>query len=71
MDYSCKNYTEQGGEKTVIGGILEFKPGAKIIGPLENQADSTAATVSALKDDLNALLAKLKEVGLMAADEET
>lgn len=35
----------------------------------ENQADSTAATVAALKDDLNALLAKLQDAGLMAADE--
>ena len=34
----------------------------------ENQADSTASTVAALKDDLNALLAKLKACGLMAAD---
>lgn len=34
----------------------------------ENQADSTASTVAALKDDLNALLAKLKACGLMAVD---
>lgn len=33
-----------------------------------NQADSTATTVAALKDDLNALLAKLKTAGLMEAD---
>ena len=32
MDYNAKNYTEQGGEKTVIGGILEFAPGAGIHG---------------------------------------
>ncbi|MDD3881777.1 MAG: head fiber protein [Eubacteriales bacterium] len=34
----------------------------------ENQADSTASTVAGLKDDLNALLAKLKACGVMAAD---
>ena len=36
--------------------------------PAANQADSTATTVAALKDDLNALLAKLKTAGLMEAD---
>ena len=25
MGYNTKNYTEQGGEKTVIGGTLEIK----------------------------------------------
>lgn len=32
MGYNAKNYTEQGGEKTVIGGTLEILPGAKVIG---------------------------------------
>lgn len=36
--------------------------------PAANQSDSTATTVAALKDDLNALLAKLKTAGLMEAD---
>lgn len=36
--------------------------------PAANQADSMATTVAALKDDLNALLAKLKTAGLMEAD---
>ena len=30
MSNNTKNYTEQGGEKTVIGGELEILPGAKI-----------------------------------------
>ena len=34
-----------------------------------HQADSTASTVAGLKEDLNALLAKLKASGVMAADE--
>lgn len=31
MNYNAKNYTEQGGERTVIGGVLEFEEGAKIV----------------------------------------
>ena len=73
MSYNTKNYTEQGGEKTVIGGTLEFTADAKVVNfpagsitPAATQADSTASTVSALKEDFNALLAKLKAAGLMA-----
>jgi hypothetical protein len=71
---NVKNYTEQGGEKTVIVGELlittegkltfdgvEFKPSAL-------QADSTAADVPELVADFNALLAKLKAAGLMASE---
>lgn len=32
MSYNTKNYTEQGGEKTVIGGMLEIKEGASVTG---------------------------------------
>lgn len=163
MSYNSKNYTEQGGEKTVIGGTLEIKEGASVTGlsadPLlvateetlggvkaatagesdtvevkigedgklyvqalaaataedlggviaeesaegdtvevkigengklyvpayptdatesvsglvkiaANQADSIAEDTAALVTDFNALLAKLKAAGLMAADEE-
>ena len=68
MSYNTKNYTEQGGEKTVIGGTLEIKEGASVTGlPIaENQADSTATDVAGLVADFNALLAKLKAAGLMA-----
>ena len=70
MSYNTKNYTEQGGEKTVIGGVLEIKEGASVMGlpVLENQADSTATDVAGLVTDFNALLAKLKAAGLMEAD---
>ena len=73
-DYNAKNYTEQGGEKTVIGGTLEILEGASVTGfpssftPAENQSDSTATTIAGLVVDFNALLAKLKAAGLMAAD---
>lgn len=30
--YNAKNYTEQGGEKTVIGGVLEIQDGAEVTG---------------------------------------
>lgn len=111
--YNAKNYTEQGGEKTVIGGTLEIAADATVIDPgnhcsggtytlpaataetlggvkvgsglrisdgvlsaddqvtpAENQADSEATTIAALKEDFNALLGKLKAAGLMEADAE-
>ncbi len=74
MSYNTKNYTEQGGEKTVIGGTLEIKEGASVTGlpsaftPAANQAASTAVDVAGLLTDFNALLAKLKTAGLMAKD---
>lgn len=74
MSYNVKNYTEQGGEKTVIGGTLEITEGATVTGlpsipKAENQADSTATTIADLKSDFNDLLSKLKESGLMEQDE--
>ena len=69
--YNTKNYTEQGGEVTHIGGKLIFDKDAKIEGafaPAENQAASTATQVSGLKSDFNDLLMKLKEAGLMMPD---
>ena len=68
MSYNTKNYTEQGGDKTVIGGTLDVLQGATVTGlPLAaNQADSVATTVAGLVIDFNALLAKLKTAGLMA-----
>ena len=70
MSYNAKNYTEQGGEKTIIGGILEIKEEASVTGlPFAiNQAASTASTVAGVKEDLNALLLKLKDAGLMTPD---
>ena len=68
-----KNYSEMGGNKLVIGGEIEVKDGAIVTGmlttPADNQAASTASTVAGAVADLNALLAKLKTAGLMAADE--
>ena len=69
--YNTKNYTEQGGEVTHIGGKLIFEKGAQVEGafaPAENQAASTATQVNGLKSDFNDLLMKLKEAGLMQPD---
>ena len=72
MSYNAKNYTEQGGETTHFGGKVIFEEGCEVSGvpftPAENQAESTADTVTALKTDFNALLAKLKAAGLMIPD---
>lgn len=66
------NYTEQGGEKTVIGGELDIlgklSLGGGEIKQAENQAASTATTVAGIVTDFNGLLTKLKAAGLMAAD---
>ncbi|AHM57244.1 hypothetical protein EAL2_c19630 [Peptoclostridium acidaminophilum DSM 3953] len=71
---NVKNYTEQGGEKTVIGGVLEIAEGGQIVGlpsdftPAAFQADSSASTIAGLVVDFNALLAKLKVAGLMVSE---
>lgn len=70
---NVKNYSEQGGEHWVVEGELEIVAGGKLtfegkeLKPAENQADSEATTIAALKDDFNALLEKLKAAGLMGS----
>ena len=72
-EYNAKNYTEQGGDVTHIGGQLVFEEGASVEGlpssftPAANQADSEATTIAGLKEDFNTLLAALRTAGLMAA----
>ena len=72
---NIKNYTEQGGDKWVVGGTLEIGGegqlilGGKSIAPAAHQADSTATTIADLKTDFNALLAKLQATGLMAGSD--
>lgn len=75
MNYNAKNYTEQGGDVTHFGGKVIFEEGCEVEGnsftPAANQAASTATTIAQLKDDINALLTKLKTAGLMEADAES
>lgn len=66
MNYNGKNYTEQGGEVTHIGGKVVFDEGAEL---MPNQAADTAGTTASLKAALNSLLVKLKNAGLMTGDE--
>ncbi|QRN84843.1 Head fiber protein [Clostridia bacterium] len=74
MGYNTKNYTERGGDKTVIGGELAVTVEGKItfdgteLKPAAVQADSAATEVAGLVVDFNALLAKLKTAGLMASE---
>ena len=65
-----KNYHTDGGDRLVIGGVLEFGDGASVenFPGAENQAASTASDVSGVRDDLNALIVKLKEAGIMTPD---
>ena len=65
-----KNYHTDGGDRLVIGGVLEFGDGASVenFPGAENQAASTASDVSGVRDDLNALIVKLKEAGIMTLD---
>lgn len=69
-----KNYTEQGGERTVIGGELDITSDGKLtfagieMKPAVMQADSTASTIAGLAADFNALLAKLKNAGFMVSE---
>ena len=70
MSYTTKNYTTDGGDKTVIGGTLDIKEGAVLLGlpQADYQADSTATTIAELVTDFNVLLAKLKAAGLMKTE---
>ena len=74
-EYNAKNYTEQGGDVTHIGGKLVFDEGGSVEGldipgvePAKNQAASTATNATNLAKDFNALLTKLKNAGIMVAD---
>lgn len=77
-DHVSKNYNTDCGNRTVIGGVLEFEDGAEVrnmpagsgsaAGVAANQESSTATAVAGLKNDFNALLVKLKNAGIMTPD---
>ena len=81
---NCKNYLADGGDRLVIGGTLEVLDTATVTGlqsgyateqtvgsvyQAPNQAESAATTISDLTSDFNALLQKLKDAGIMMADQ--
>ena len=70
MSYNAKNYTEQGGEVTHIGGKLVFEEGGSIAGfpGAANQEPVTGNQVKDVKDAVNALLIGLKNAGIMVPD---
>ena len=49
MSYNTKNYTEQGGEKTVIGGTLEIKEGASVTGLTSTAAPASETALGGVK----------------------
>lgn len=49
MSYSTKNYTEQGGDKTVIGGTLEIKEGASVTGLTSTAAPASEVALGGVK----------------------
>ena len=79
---NTRNYAAHGGNEWVIGGKLTFLPGATVEGadtlfgavPGETVKppyipDSKATTTAALREDFNKLLATLRSVGVLAAEE--
>lgn len=48
-EYNAKNYTEQGGERTVIGGTLEIKEGASVTGLTSTAAPASANALGGVK----------------------
>ena len=70
-EYNVKNYTEQGGDVTHIGGRLIIEPEAIVEGlpnpfhPAMHQQNSEAVELSQLRYDFNELLYKLRNSGVM------
>ena len=69
MSYNAKNYVEQGGDVTVVGGELNIAAGGKIskagtqanhIADIANDANGTVIATA-----VNAILAALEGVGIL------
>lgn len=79
----AKCYFAHGGNELVIGGKVTVLPGAVIegiensmssvegISQAEGMLNSTATTVSGLREDFNKLLDALREAGLMERESAT
>ena len=64
-EYNAKNYTEQGGDVTHIGGKLVYDNGLL---PNMSTAAVNSDQVSKVRTTLNELITNLKNAGLMVAD---
>lgn len=69
-EFNTKNYTEQGGDVTHIGGALVFDEGARITGfpGAANMTPKTTNTAADIRADLNALILAMKNAGIMIPD---
>ena len=69
MSYNAKNYTEQGGDVTHIGGKLVFD-GDNGGGLLQNMSTEAVQSdsVAKVRTTLNSLITQLKNAGLMVGD---
>lgn len=69
MSYLDKDFNDFGRDILHVGGQIEFGSSAKVTGGIvKNQAASTAGSYTAVKEDFNALLIKLKNAGIMVPD---
>lgn len=75
MGYNTKNYREQGGEKTVIGGEVILAADCTITDerpcPIPYIPASGASTAANAVKDLNVLIGHLKEAGLVEPEVPT
>lgn len=67
--FNTKNYNTDNGDKTVIGGVLEFEDGAQVenFPGAANVADTTG-NAQANAGVIKAMLVALKDAGLMVGD---
>ena len=70
MSHVTKNYNTDGGDRTVIGGVLEFTEGAQVRGfpGASNMTPKTTNTAADIRNDLNTLILNLKNAGVMIPD---
>ena len=70
MSHVTKNYNTDGGDRTVIGGVLEFAEGAQVKGfpGASNLTPKTTNTAADIRYDLNTLILNLKNAGVMIPD---
>lgn len=68
-EYNAKNYTEQGGEKTVIGGTLEILEGASVTGLTSTAAPASEAAlggvIAAAKTETDTVPTKIGTDGIL------
>lgn len=75
--YNCKNFSDNGGDRLVIGGELKVLDGAVVTGVIpaatavEAIATPTEATASVCAEKINAIITALQNAGLMETPSST